>query len=73
MVTHPHPDVVGVVDQVVVGEGHSLGLAGGAAGELDVGGLVHLDPVGQALHPLHQPRAGVGQHLAKPECAGRSS
>ena len=40
MVAHPESDHVSVVHNVVVGEGGSLGTAGRARGELDVGWVV---------------------------------
>jgi hypothetical protein len=67
---HGLADEEGIVDDVVVGQGRGLRGSRGAAGELDVDGVVELQRGGEFSQPLALSLAGHARNFAVVEHAG---
>ncbi len=67
----PHclADEEAVVEDVVVGQGGTLGKPGGAAGELDVDRIVELQSAGKRREPVMLGRAGEAVNRVEPQRA----
>ena len=68
---HGAADEIAVVENIVVRQRHALGRARGAAGELDIDGIVELQRFGQFRQRLAMPRAAHPRHVLECDRAGR--
>ena len=67
---HRAADEIAVVEDVVVGQRHALGRAGGAAGELDIDGIVELQRLAERRELLAMPRAAHAGDVVEGDRAG---
>ena len=73
IITNPVANLEGIVDNVVVGEGDSLGFTSSPRGELDIARGVHLDVVSQILDLAETVIACTSEDVFKLKCSWMSS